>query len=124
MGRESSTKKENDAREYINGPVPPFAKCEHIYRAALQFCLSYCIPAEEAFLSHVMLTYYYGSEYLGNITIGTPEQRFQVVVDTGSADFWVTDYSCVGDEPEVCEHSLCDAGRKFALSSLFNLSTS
>ncbi|EYB87699.1 hypothetical protein Y032_0258g429 [Ancylostoma ceylanicum] len=64
----------------------------------------------DPFLRSQSLTYYYGSEYLGNITIGTPEQRFQVVVDTGSADFWVTDYSCVGDEPEVCEHSLCDAG--------------
>ncbi|EPB74053.1 eukaryotic aspartyl protease [Ancylostoma ceylanicum] len=80
MGRESSTKKENDAREYINGPVPPFAKCEHIYRAALQFCLSYCIPAEEAFLSHVM----YGIEsvrgFCGNDTVrlGVDSERLIV----------------------------------------------
>lgn len=32
--------------------------------------------------------------YVSNITIGTPPQRFRVILDTGSTDMWITDSNC------------------------------
>ena len=37
---------------------------------------------------------YEDTAYVGNITVGKPEQTFQVILDTGSANLWVPDVSC------------------------------
>jgi len=40
---------------------------------------------------------YVDNFYLGNITLGTPEQNFQIVLDTGSSNLWIIDDSCTED---------------------------
>ncbi|EYC31175.1 hypothetical protein Y032_0004g1998 [Ancylostoma ceylanicum] len=51
-------------------------------------------------------------EYLGEITFGTPEQTFRVLLETSTSYPWIPDKLCYQkpDRPSACQSSQCDIG--------------
>ncbi|KAI6237911.1 Peptidase A1 domain-containing protein [Aphelenchoides besseyi] len=52
-------------------------------------------------------------EYLGKITIGNPQQEFNVVLDTGSSNLWVPDKQCKNSKLASNRQGPCDGKNHF-----------
>ncbi|VDO93905.1 unnamed protein product [Heligmosomoides polygyrus] len=67
--------------------------------ALLTTVSSFVIPINIAQVSNVTsggteLDQFMQSYFVTNVTVGTPPQLFRVIVDTGSANFWIPDVTC------------------------------
>ncbi|KAI6212858.1 Peptidase A1 domain-containing protein [Aphelenchoides besseyi] len=59
---------------------------------------------------------YNDAEYLGQITIGTPEQLFNVILDTGSSNLWIPDKQCKNSKLASNRQGPCDGKHHFESS--------
>nr|XP_020641745.1 cathepsin D-like [Pogona vitticeps] len=84
-----------------------------------------CFPAD-TFLAagptREKLCDYMHAQYYGKVSVGTPPQKFTVVFDTGSADFWVPSAYCYSDACEshkkfksFLSQSYAHGGKQFSL---------
>ena len=62
-----------------------------------------------------------GGSYIANVSVGTPPQNVQLVIDTGSSDVWLLDVSadlCTNTTDQAEEDSGCQTPCKLSIPQL------
>ena len=58
------------------------------------------------------------AQYYGEVSIGTPSQKFLVVFDTGSADFWIPDATCQSISMNCVKKTAYDSSKSSTFSEV------
>jgi len=69
----------------------------------------------------VVINDYQNSQYYGEIAIGTPGQKFNVIFDTGSADLWVASSNCDSSCGSHAEYDSSKSSTYVANGAPFNI---
>lgn len=59
----------------------------------------------------------FSSFYFAQVSVGTPAQNFDIILDTGSADFWVADSQCTNNQCTAVQTFDSSASSSFTSSS-------
>jgi hypothetical protein len=69
----------------------------------------------------IVINDYQNSQYYGEIELGTPGQKFEVIFDTGSADLWVAGSSCDGSCGRHAKYNSAKSSTYTANGTIFNI---
>ncbi|KAJ1417055.1 aspartic peptidase domain-containing protein, partial [Ochromonadaceae sp. CCMP2298] len=67
----------------------------------------------------IVINDYENSQYYGEITLGTPGQKFNVIFDTGSSDLWVASSSCDSSCGRHAEYTSADSASYVSNGTIF-----
>jgi hypothetical protein len=79
--------------------------------------LKYSLKAE----GPVVIEDYQNSQYYGQITLGTPKQKFNVIFDTGSSDLWVAGSDCDSSCGRHAEYNAAKSSTYVANGTAFDI---
>ena len=103
------------AKQVLNSPVlvclaffTVASQCQSIRFSPRSFkTLNHTSLPQQKGIARVELTNYRNLNWIGEVLVGTPPQRFRVLFDTGSADFWLPERGMVTKNPanqmDVCK---------------------
>jgi len=69
----------------------------------------------------IVINDYENAQYYGEIALGTPEQKFNVIFDTGSSDLWVASSNCDSSCGRHAEYNSADSSTYIANGEVFNI---